>query len=367
MRIISPVLKHIVYPGLSCSGCLRHWLRNGPAVITYHGVLPRGYKPGPPEIDGHLIAAKAFVRQIRFLKAKYNVVSPEQFLLWCNGDLTLPSQSVFITCDDGLVNTLTDMLPIVQEFGVEFLLFVSGANLSDRGSIPWYEQPYLWFRKAGNRFSFQAPWQEAYSARTIDEMLRVCQALTRKLSVFDATSRTLILQDMRTQLGISENWDSEYSENEITRRRFFMLNRAELLKMADAGVTIGAHSLSHPMLSQMPGMLASHEISHSREQLQDVLGREVWAMAFPFGGHDAVSVREPELAKQAGFKCAFMNVESNIREGKFSLPRMHVSSGMNLAEFEAQVSGFHNSLRDRYLHASATVHDWLGEHAATAV
>ena len=356
MKIVSSVLRHIVYPGLSRSRYLRHWLRNGPAVITYHGVLPRGYKAGPAEIDGHLIAAKAFVRQIRFLKATYNVVSPEHFLLWCNGELTLPSRSVLITCDDGLVNNLTDMLPIVQEFGVEILLFVSGASLSDCGSISWYEQPYLWFRKAGNRFSFQAPWREAYSARSMEEMLRVCQALTRKLSAFDATSRSLILKDMRTQLGIFENWDSEYSENEVTRRRFFMLNRAELLKMADAGVTIGAHSLSHPMLSQMPNTLASDEISGSREQLQAVLGREVWALAFPFGGHDAVSVREPELAKQAGFKCAFMNVDSNIREGNFSLPRMHISSGMNLAEFEAQVSGFHNSMRERYLHARATLH-----------
>src|SRR5438270_7294711 len=250
MKIVSSVLKHIVYPGLSRAGYLRHWLRNGPAVITYHGVLPRGYKPGPTEIDGHLIAAKAFARQIRFLKAKYNVVSPEQFLLWCNGELILPSRSVLITCDDGLVNTLTDMLPIVQELGIEFLLFVSGASLSDRASIPWYEQPYLWFRKAGNRFSFHAPWREAYSARTVGEMLRVCQALTVKLSFFDATSRTLILNDLRTQLGISDNWDSEYSENEITRRRFFMLNRAELLRVSDAGMTSGAHSASHPMRSQ---------------------------------------------------------------------------------------------------------------------
>ena len=366
MRIISPALKHVVYPGLSRAGYLQRWLRNGPAIVTYHGILPRGYKPGPVGIDGHLITADAFARQIRFLKAKYNVLSPQQFLFWCNGETTLPPRSVLITCDDGLVNTLTDMLPIAQEFGVELLLFVSGASVSDHGSIPWYEQPYLWFAKAGNRFSFHAPWQEVYLARTTGEMLSVSQELTRNLSVFDATSRNQILQDMRTQLGISEDWEWEYSENEITRRRFFMLNRAELIKIANSGVTIGAHSVSHPMLSQMSWALASHEISRSREQLEDVLGREVWALAFPFGGCDAVSAREPELAQQAGFKCAFLNVESSVHDAKFSLPRTHVSFGMNCAEFEAHVSGFHNSMRERFLQANATVHDWLREHAVNA-
>src|SRR5271165_2820961 len=129
MRIVSPLLKHVVYPGLSRSGYLRRWAGAGPVVVTYHGILPRGYRIIDPSLDGHLVTAEAFVDQVRLLKSRYNVISPEEFLLWREGESALPPRSVLLTCDDGLLNTLTDMLPLVRELEVPFLLFVSGGSL----------------------------------------------------------------------------------------------------------------------------------------------------------------------------------------------------------------------------------------------
>jgi hypothetical protein len=161
---------------------------------------------------------------------------------------------------------------------------------------------------------------------------------------------------MRTQLGISEDFESEYSRKQETRRRFFMLNLAELRELADAGMTIGAHTLSHPMLSQMPAEKAFQEILQSRTGLEAALGEEVWALAYPFGNSEAVSAREPGLAERAGFQCAFMNVEDGARAGQgwFAFPRIHVSSETTTAELEAHVSGFYRSMRKKYIHAGAT-------------
>jgi len=179
--------------------------------------------------------------------------------------------------------------------------------------------------------------------------------MIRELSALDASSRNQTLEGMRTQLGISEDSESEYSQNQATRRRFFMLNLAELRELADAGMTIGAHTLSHPMLSQMPEELAFQEISQGRARLEAALSKPVWALAYPFGNSEAVSAREPELARRAGFKCAFMNVEDAKDGGWFAFPRIHVSSAMTLAELEAHVSGFYRSIREKYIHASAGV------------
>ena len=352
MRIISPLLKHVVYPGLSRSGYLRRSARGGPVVLTYHGILPQGYAAHDSALDGHLITADAFRRQLRLLKSKYNVISPEQFLQWCDGELELPPRAVLLTCDDGLLNTLTDMLPIVRELEVPFLIFVTGASLSDQSSILWYEELYLWFIEAGEKFSLRVPWvAEVCHVQGRAQILLLWQELIRKLSALDAGARSQGLQEVRTQLGISHGWESEYAQNEAQRRRFFMLNVTELRELANAGMTIGAHTLTHPMLSQMPEHLAFQEISQSRAQLGQLLGSEVWALAFPFGGPDAVSVREPELARRAGFKCAFVNIESNTCDNRFGFPRIHVSAGMNLAEFEAHVSGFYRSIRERDVQA----------------
>jgi peptidoglycan/xylan/chitin deacetylase (PgdA/CDA1 family) len=353
MRIVSPLLKHVVYPGLSRTGYLRRSATAGPVVVTYHGILPQGYEARDPVLDGHLVTAEAFVKQIRLLKSKYNVISPEEFLLWREGAVRLPSRSVLLTCDDGLLNTLTDMLPRVRELDVRFLFFVTGSSLVNQSFMLWYEQLFLWFLQAGERISFLSPWGASRAEGRVQK-LNLWREMIRRLSALEASSRNQTLEDMRTQLGISEDFESEYSRKQETRRRFFMLNLAQLQKLADAGMTIGAHTLSHPMLSQMTDERAFEEISQSRSGLEAALDKPVWALAYPFGNSEAVSAREPGLAERAGFKCAFMNVEDGAGEW-FAFPRIHVSSETTLAELEAHVSGFYRSMREKYTHAGAGV------------
>jgi len=349
VRIVSPLLKHVVYPGLGKAGHLR-WRRGAfPAVLTYHGLLPVGYSACDSVLDGHLITAETFRSHLRLLKSKYNVITPEEFRLWCNSEVQLSARSVLLTCDDGLLNTLTDMLPIIRDFNVPFLFFVTGASTSEERSMLWYEQLYLWLMRTRENVFLQMPWcEQPYVAKTISQKRSLWQQLVKKFSEFDATAREAALDDVRIQIGISESWLAEYSQNEPSRRRFFMLNRSELQQLADAGMTIGAHTLSHPMLSQMSGPVAWREISESRAQLGKAIGGEVWAFAFPFGTVEAVRGRDAELAQRAGFTCAFMNTESSLGHDKFQLPRIHVSAGMGLAELKAHLCGLHRSLHEKY-------------------
>ena len=42
MKIVSPLLRRVVYPVLSSAGVFRR-IPPGLAVVTYHGVMPPGY------------------------------------------------------------------------------------------------------------------------------------------------------------------------------------------------------------------------------------------------------------------------------------------------------------------------------------
>jgi peptidoglycan/xylan/chitin deacetylase (PgdA/CDA1 family) len=351
MRIVSTLLKHVVYPGLSKAGYLRWPAGSGPAVLTYHGILPAGYAVRDSVLDGNLITADEFRSQLRWLKTKYKVISPEDFRLWCDSKVQLAPRSVLLTCDDGLLNTLTDMLPIIREFDLPFLFFVTGASASEKSSMLWYEQLFIWLSRTKGSIRLEMPWRrEPYVALTGPQKCSLWQESMRNLSSLPANARENVLAQVRIQIGISENWHSEYSQNEPFRRRFFMLNRRELQDLAEAGVTIGAHTVSHPMLAQLAETEAFNEISEGRTQLEKALGREVWALAYPFGTLEAAGPREASLARRAGFACAFMNMENSA--GTFAFPRVHVSRGMRLAEFEARLCGFHRFVRERYLTAS---------------
>ena len=114
MRVVSPLMKHAVFPGLAKLGYLRRCNGAGPAIVTYQGIFPKGYKMIDPDLDGSLVSADSFRRQLRLLTDHSNVISPQQFLDWCEAKQDLPPRSVLPTCDDDLRNTLIEMVPILR-------------------------------------------------------------------------------------------------------------------------------------------------------------------------------------------------------------------------------------------------------------
>jgi len=141
MRFVSPLLKRVVYPCLAGAGYFHKVTRPGLAVITYHGALPPGYKPIDPGFDGNLITAEAFRQQLRLLKTRYTVISPDEMLSWCRNGGELPARATLLTCDDGFLNNLTEMLPIPEDEGLRCLFFVTAASVS--------HQPVHGLAKAG--------------------------------------------------------------------------------------------------------------------------------------------------------------------------------------------------------------------------
>jgi peptidoglycan/xylan/chitin deacetylase (PgdA/CDA1 family) len=347
MKLVSPLLKHFVYPGLSKAGYLSRAETRAPTVLTYHGVLPAGYKIVDPDLDGNLVTSDSFRQQLRFVKDRYNVISPEEFFRWLKAEHELPPRCLLLTCDDGLRNSLVEMVPVLQEFGLKCLFFVTGASLRDAPTMLWYEELYLMFLAANDNFTLELSEIGVQVSAGKPDKRSLWSELVRKFSQYNFNRRRVILDRIEMQLGLSEQWDRKYHEDPELSSRFLVLDRSELHDLSEAGMCIGAHTLSHPVLSQSSSDIAWHEISESKRHLEQALGREMWAMAYPFGDSSSVTSRELQMSERAGFKCAFLNVagEFTTQTPKFSLPRVHITGEMNLAQFAAHVSGFHRTLQ----------------------
>lgn len=131
----------------------------------------------------------------------------------------------------------------------------------------------------------------------------------------------------------------------------------ELRELIMKGMTIGAHTMSHPTLSQAPPELARAEISESGVRLGAALGERPWAFAYPFGDAQSVTPGVLKMPKEAGYEAAFMNFAGGLGSELpvFALPRIHVTAEMSLAEFEGQVSGFYGWLQRRAGRMAAVV------------
>jgi peptidoglycan/xylan/chitin deacetylase (PgdA/CDA1 family) len=353
LRFVSPALKHIVFPALSRSGYLRYTAGAGPAVVTYHGVFPAGYEVRNPALDGNLVRADSLRRQLQLLTKRYHVITPEEFLQWSEDKLALPPRSILLTCDDALRNTLTEMVPILRELGLSCLFFATGASADEMPSMLWYEELYLMLLDADEPVALSLS-EAGISSRIAPNEKHACWwNLVERLSQFNGQSRRGFLNQVREQLRLAENWREEFVQNSTLAARFLTLDRVGLRQLTAAGMTIGAHSLSHPILARASEELAGREISESRSVLEKALGQTVWAFAYPFGNAATVTGRDLRLAEEAGFGCAFMNTGGGFgaKIKRFALPRVHVTADMSLFEFEAHISGFYRSLRKRLLGA----------------
>jgi len=350
MRIVSPFLKRVVYPALSAAGVFPRASASGLAVVTYHGVLPQGYESEDAALDGNLVGAETLRRQLRLLKTQYNVVSPDEVLSWREGRGELPPRAVLLTCDDGLLNCLTDMLPVLQQEETQCLFFVTGASTENARATLWYEDLLrLFLRAPAGRFEI------AGAGITISDELasreqrgRVWWKSVKRLSQVDGETRASFLGAARNHLGLS-TWQPVDAENSAVCRRFGLLTCPELHELEAAGMTIGAHTLSHPMLSQAPAGLSRTEIAECRSKLESKLQNRVWAFAYPFGDAQSITPQVMAMAKDACYSASFLNYGGGLGTAlpPYAMPRLHVTSEMNLAEFEAHVSGFHMWLQRR--------------------
>jgi peptidoglycan/xylan/chitin deacetylase (PgdA/CDA1 family) len=352
MRVLSPILHRVIYPALGSVGYF-HSRRVAPVtVITYHGVLPAGYVSADSFLDNTLVTEGAFRSQLRLLKKHYNVISPDEFLLWLRKGGNLPERAVLLTCDDGLLNHLNVMVPILREENLRCLFFVTGSFLESTPSLLWYVELYLLLMQAPRRdepillHGISIPEISADPG----ERRVLWLTLLKKLSRVDAGARRSFLAAAAAGLGLKSSWRTRYLDDPLLRCRFQLMQLRELQQLAEVGMSVGAHSLSHPTLAEQSVELARAEIAECRKALEESLGLQVWAIAYPFGDPASVGAREYKLAEEAGYACGFVNVGGVLDRvsSRFRFPRVHVTAEMSLWVYEAYVSGFHERLHAKF-------------------
>lgn len=106
-----------------------------------------------------------------------------------------------------------------------------------------------------------------------------------------------------------------------------MIGRDQLRLLADRpdAVELGAHSVTHPHLDELSLSEMESEVSSSKRQLEQLLGRPVETFAYPYGAYDR-RVREAVIA--AGFQsaAAVKNALSHREDDPWAIARWTVRS-----------------------------------------
>jgi peptidoglycan/xylan/chitin deacetylase (PgdA/CDA1 family) len=95
------------------------------------------------------------------------------------------------------------------------------------------------------------------------------------------------------------------------------MNWDELREQAARGVAIGSHAVSHPHLTTLSEDDLRRELSESKEEIEDRLGRPCEDLAYPYGEHDE---RVRAAARAAGYRRAYALRGS--RSDAYAAPRL---------------------------------------------
>lgn len=119
-----------------------------------------------------------------------------------------------------------------------------------------------------------------------------------------------------------------------------LMTVGQLRLWQQAGMEVGAHTRTHPRLSQCSDAQLREEIAGSKRELEDVLGKPVSQFCYPYGDTDE---RVAAVVREAGFSAATTTRRGRARPGmdSWQLPRIQVARHHVLAQFAVKaMSGY---------------------------
>jgi glycosyltransferase involved in cell wall biosynthesis len=256
-------------------------------VLMYHRIMdPRD----ATWCDPALISAtpSGFAEQMRYLAAQYAVVSASEVRNALTCGRPLPRRAVLITFDDACRDFAEIAWPILRRHGLAATIFVPTAYPGCQDRTFWWDRLYRAVM-ATRKASIDNPAGGVLSLDTMDARrasLRKARQLVKSIPHSEAMR---VVERLCRELGEDRHVAAD------------VLTWPQLRELARDGVTIGAHTRTHPALTQMTVEDARAEISESREDVHRALGIAPFVFAYPFGDHDS---RVVELVREAGYDLA---------------------------------------------------------------
>ena len=295
--------------------------RHQSLIITYHRFSERE--------GGARISARAFAEQVEYLAAHYTLV-PLSRLANCLRKRELPTRLAAITIDDGYRDAYEIAFPILRKHCAPATIFVVTEFVE---GTTW-----LWTDKA--RYLMEAAAHQSFEIGIGARDLRLelngpasralaAGLINAALKPLSEEARDALIERLTFELGVKlpERPPAEYGA----------IDWRQAQEMADAGVEIGSHTLTHPILTGLGDARLRDEVAQSRDRIQNALGRKVETFCYPNGDYDLRTQRE---VARAGYQLAVTTDVglNNRRNDPLALRRIH--GEYDLARFVKNTSGF---------------------------
>jgi peptidoglycan/xylan/chitin deacetylase (PgdA/CDA1 family) len=272
-------------------------------ILTYHRVTPSPDALLPDEPD-----ARAFAALIDSIRSTFNVL-PLGEALGLRTEGRLPARAVSITFDDGYSNNAEVALPILEQRGVRATFYVATGYLN--GGRMWNDTVIEAVRRAP-RLDLEDFGLGNHALAGVAERVTAIDRILRALKYREYDERLAIAAEIAHRAGLAAKSDLMMSDDQVRQ-------------LAEAGMEVGAHTVSHPILAGIDRTAAVREIEESKRRLEQIIGRSVSSFAYPNGQPGKDYGREHvEIVRSAGYVSAVTTAWGCVTSEaqQYELPRI---------------------------------------------
>jgi len=270
-----------------------------------------------------------------------------------------------LTFDDGYADNLYHAKPLLERYDTPATVFVTSGHVGTDREFWWDELERLLLLPgtvpATLRLDLDGTayhWQLDEASHYDEEAYRSHRRWSA-LEASDPGSRQRVYRSLcsllrplpeelrRKALAELQAWAGSTAIGRSTHRA---LSEDEVRRVADGGlVEVGAHTVSHPVLSALPERTQKQEITESRARLEAILGRPVESFAYPYGTRADYLPSTVDIAREAGFAYACSNFEGIVAADTdpYQLPRFVVRN-WNGDEFDRHLRKWQRTHEDSH-------------------
>ena len=235
-----------------------------------------------------------------FIKNGYEFISVEKLKEILINENIFPSSAVIFTIDDGWKNNVSNIVTIAEKYNIPVSIFTTTQPILNGDAFWW-----SYIKKAHEN--------------------KLIKNTVNDLKLINDENRIKILEHIKLKIKLKGDAMSE----------------EELIKISKCkSISIGSHTITHPILTKCTDTKSKEEILESKTILENCIRKKVIQFAYPNGNY---SIREINFLKESGYEIAFTTENSYINKSHknkiYEIPRFNIPENVSFAENICRMTG----------------------------
>ena len=271
---------------------------------------------------------EVFRAQMQYLASVFPIISLDQV-----AQGTFSDQHQYyaaVTFDDGYRDNFVAAFPILKQLGIPATIFLATGYI-ESGQLPWYDQVRLAFKLTTRSHFYVDRCGPGGDLKVPSSRLALMERTLGWLRRMPESGRKAALDEDFRGLGVASDLNLP---NE-------MLRWEDIKQMSKNNIRFGAHTVTHPVLSQISVSALKPEIEGSKRTIEKRLQLPVLHFAYPFGQVADFTPEATHAVHDAGFKTAVTTIWGLNEPGDDPLLLKRFTPWQtNLAEFKMKLDWF---------------------------